>query len=142
MADHFLISTGSSTRPLDVSGLSDVGYLTNETVMDIESLPESMIVIGGGPQGPTIDSPSFMRGSLVHDALYQLMRAEKLDGEIYRKPADRLLQQMCIHDGMSSFRAWIVYRALRFGGGSAADPARKKQPVKAPDFANVENGGE
>jgi hypothetical protein len=95
-----------------------------------------------GPSGPTIDSPSFMRGSLVHDALYQLMRAEKLDGEIYRKPADQLLQQMCIHDGMSSFRAWIVYHALRFGGGSAADPARKKQPVKAPDFANVENGGE
>ncbi len=51
LADHFLISTGSSTRPLDVAGLADVGYLTNETVMDVESLPESMIVIGGGPQG-------------------------------------------------------------------------------------------
>ena len=28
-----------------------------------------------GPSGPTIDTKSFMRGSLVHDALYQLMRA-------------------------------------------------------------------
>ncbi len=27
-----------------------------------------------GPSGPTIDSKNFMRGSLVHDALYQLMR--------------------------------------------------------------------
>ena len=51
MADHIVISTGSSTRPLDVEGLSDVRYLTNETVMELESLPESMIVIGGGPQG-------------------------------------------------------------------------------------------
>ena len=50
-AERFLISTGASARSLDIDGLSDVGYLTNETVMDIESLPESMIVIGGGPQG-------------------------------------------------------------------------------------------
>ena len=50
-ADRILISTGSSTRHIDVEGLSDVGYLTNETVMDVESLPESMTVIGGGPQG-------------------------------------------------------------------------------------------
>ena len=50
-ADWILISTGSSTRHIDVEGLSDAGYLTNETVMDVESLPESMIVIGGGPQG-------------------------------------------------------------------------------------------
>ena len=27
-----------------------------------------------GPSGPTIDTMDFMRGSLVHDALYQLMR--------------------------------------------------------------------
>lgn len=26
-----------------------------------------------GPSGPTIDSLNFMRGSLVHDALYQLI---------------------------------------------------------------------
>lgn len=50
-ADRILISTGSSARPLDVEGLSEIGYLTNETVMNVESLPESMIVIGGGPQG-------------------------------------------------------------------------------------------
>ena len=27
-----------------------------------------------GPSGPTIDTKDFMRGSLVHDALYQLLR--------------------------------------------------------------------
>ncbi len=30
-----------------------------------------------GPSGPTIDTKNFMRGSLVHDALYQLMRQKK-----------------------------------------------------------------
>ena len=31
-----------------------------------------------GPSGPTIDTESSMRGALVHDALYQLLRMQKL----------------------------------------------------------------
>ncbi len=50
-AERILISTGASARPLAIDGLAEVGYLTNETVMDLESLPASMIVIGAGPQG-------------------------------------------------------------------------------------------
>ena len=34
-----------------------------------------------GPSGPTWDTPDFMRGSLVHDALYQLIRLQKLPGQ-------------------------------------------------------------
>lgn len=32
-----------------------------------------------GPSGPTIDTRDFMRGSLVHDAFYQLMQLGVLD---------------------------------------------------------------
>ena len=85
-----------------------------------------------GPSGPTFDTLNFMRGSLVHDALYQLMREEYLDREMYRKPADRLLKYMCRQDGMSWIRAWWVYIGLRIGGGPAADPANKKPVTKAP----------
>jgi len=31
-----------------------------------------------GPSGSTVDTLNFMRGSLVHDALYQLIRMEKI----------------------------------------------------------------
>ncbi len=85
-----------------------------------------------GPSGPTIDTRNFMRGSLVHDALYQLMREEYLDKKSYRKSVDRLLQKMCKKDGMSSIRAWWVYQGVRFGGDPAADPANKKPVLKAP----------
>jgi len=85
-----------------------------------------------GPSGPTIDTLNFMRGSLVHDALYQLMREEKLDKDTHREPADRLLQQMCKDDGMTLIRAWWVYQGVRFGGDPAADPANKKPVIKAP----------
>ena len=85
-----------------------------------------------GPSGPTFDTHNFMRGSLVHDALYQLMREEYLDKDQYREPADRLLQKMCKEDGMSSLRAWWVYQGVHIGGDPSADPANKKPIIKAP----------
>ena len=80
-----------------------------------------------GPSGPTIDTKDFMRGSLVHDAVYQLMR-EKLLPQKMRKPADRLLWQMCREDGMSKLRADYVYHAVRaFAAGAARPPKKRKQ---------------
>lgn len=72
-----------------------------------------------GPSGPTIDTKNFMRGSLVHDALYQLIGNGLLDAE-HRKRADEILRDICKEDGMSSVRAWWVYRAVRLAGGKAA----------------------
>lgn len=85
-----------------------------------------------GPSGPTVDTLNFMRGSLVHDALYQLMREQHLDNDIHRVLADRLLQKMCKEDGMFSIRAWWVYQGVRLCGGPAADPANKKSVITAP----------
>ena len=86
-----------------------------------------------GPSGPTIDTLNFMRGSLVHDALYQLMRERHIDGAQYRETADRLLQAMCREDGMSAARAWLVYQGVRFGGGYSADPSSNKPLTRAPE---------
>jgi len=73
-----------------------------------------------------------MRGSLVHDALYQLMREDLLDNDTTREPADRLLQSMCREDGMSAIRAWWVYHGLRIGGNPAANPDNQRPVTKAP----------
>lgn len=84
-----------------------------------------------GPSGPTIDTPNFMRGSLVHDALYQLMRWELLP-QNYRRRVDKILYDMCYEDNMSAFRASWVYRGLRVGGSLAADPSSRKKVYVAP----------
>jgi hypothetical protein len=70
-----------------------------------------------GPSGPAIDTPNFMRGSLIHDALYQLIRTGVLREDIDRDKADRLLQQVVLEDGMSRLRAWWVYTAVSIFGG-------------------------
>lgn len=84
-----------------------------------------------GPSGPTIDTKSFMRGSLVHDALYQLMR-EKLLPLSWRKGADLELVAICKEDGMSAPRRTWVYNSLRMFGGAAADPKNVKKIFTAP----------
>ncbi len=85
-----------------------------------------------GPSGPTIDTLNFMRGSLVHDALYQLMREGQLNKDIHRDLADRLLQQMCKDDGMSSIRAWLIYQGVSKFGRFAADSSNIRPVIKAP----------
>ena len=74
-----------------------------------------------GPSGPTIDTKSFMRGSLVHDALYQLMREREIDLK-HREYADDLLRKLCLKDGMNKFRAWYVHKLVRKFGASSATP--------------------
>ena len=86
-----------------------------------------------GPSGPTVDTLNFMKGSLVHDALYQLMREKHLDKEEYRQSADRLLQKICEADGMSRLRAWWVYLGIRWAGDPAADSPYTKPVIKAPN---------
>ena len=74
-----------------------------------------------GPSGPAIDTKNFMRGSLIHDALYQLMREERVGPE-YRKRADQILREVCREDGMSRIRATWVYWGVRIGSGPHSKP--------------------
>ena len=76
-----------------------------------------------GPSGPTIDSPSFIRGAFVHDAGYQLIRNGHLPMSS-RAYWDRLLYTICREDGMSSVRAWYVHKAVAAFGEIAAKEAR------------------
>ncbi len=47
----FVIATGSGPLRPDIPGLDDVGYQTNLTIFDLQHLPRSMVVLGGGPIG-------------------------------------------------------------------------------------------
>ncbi len=121
-------SVGIPIKPnANISSPSDFIVLTVEGQLTIKKG-----YAWDGPSGPTIDTLNFMRGSLVHDALYQLMREELLDKEACRGLADSLLQTMCKEDGMSSIRAWWVYQGLRIGGDPASDPDNKKPVTAAP----------
>jgi hypothetical protein len=85
-----------------------------------------------GPSGPVIDTQDNMRASLVHDALYQLMRNKQLNARTHRRAADRAFRDICKADGVSGRTANIWYKGLRRFGKPAASPANKKKIARAP----------
>jgi mercuric reductase len=45
----FLIATGASTYIPPIEGINDIDYLTHIKALQMDKVPESMIVLGGGP---------------------------------------------------------------------------------------------
>ena len=85
-----------------------------------------------GPSGPVVDTKKNMRASLVHDALYQLMRLEQLSSDNYKDKADKIFQNICIKDGVPKKIASAYYYGLKLGGDPATKPENKKKIHKAP----------
>lgn len=84
-----------------------------------------------GASGPTLDTPDTMRGSLEHDALYQLMRMEFLTQSV-REFADNRLKETCMEDGMPEFRADYWLFGVNTFAGPSAMPKNKREVIIAP----------
>lgn len=78
-----------------------------------------------------IDTDSIMRGSLFHDAMYQLLRSGLLPA-IYKGVADIKFQRCCIEDKMFKVRAHYVYKAVEKLGTRSTLPKNKKKILIAP----------
>lgn len=118
LAEGFII-------PTDIKPDTDI-YEPNENKPLIALTRKGILCIfpgyaWDGASRPAINTKNFLRGSLVHDAFYQLMRQKKIGIE-NRDKADRLLQELCIQDGMSKLRAAYVYYAVKMFAKSAATP--------------------
>lgn len=48
---YVTIAAGASAFVPPIDGLRDVPYLTNETLFDLQELPERLAIVGGGPVG-------------------------------------------------------------------------------------------
>ena len=88
-----------------------------------------------GPSGPVLDTKHNLRGALVHDAFYQLLRKGvwNLDEcESVRKSADVIFRKICIEDGVFKLIAYIYYWGVRIGAKFASDPKNKRRILVAP----------
>ncbi|MFC1667789.1 dihydrolipoyl dehydrogenase family protein [Chlamydiota bacterium] len=87
-ACKFVLCPGSHPMVLPIDGLDTIDYLTNETVFDLKSFPESLIVLGGGPIGIELSQALSRLGvkvSIVEMMDRLLFREEKEASEIIEK---------------------------------------------------------
>ena len=92
---------------------------------------EGVLVISSGyawdgPSGPTLNTDNAMVPSLVHDAIYQLIR-ERLISVHWRKEADAMLYRMLRERGMSWPRAQYWLAGVRWFAAGAANPGDTKE---------------
>ena len=78
-ATHYLVATGASPWVPPVPGLDETGYLTSTTALDLDHLPESMIVVGGNYVGLELGQLFARLGSAVTllEALPRLAAGEE-----------------------------------------------------------------
>lgn len=64
-AKRFCVSTGSRPSVPPIEGLKEAGFITNEEVFELKKLPETLIVLGGGPIGLELGQSFARFGSRV-----------------------------------------------------------------------------
>ncbi|MDG5470430.1 NAD(P)/FAD-dependent oxidoreductase [Jeotgalibacillus sp. ET6] len=64
-AEKIIIATGSSPVIPPIEGIGDISYVTNETIFDLEKLPQHLGIIGGGTVGVEMAQAFAKLGSKV-----------------------------------------------------------------------------
>lgn len=84
-----------------------------------------------GPTGVPFEVNKLMRASLVHDALYQLIRLGHLSAD-YRKDMDIIFRNHLREDGVSKIVSNLAYRIVRIFGNPATQPSSRRLVKNAP----------
>ncbi len=69
-AAKFIIATGSVPKASEITGIADVKHYIPETILRIEKLPKSLMVIGGGASG--VEIAEYFAGLGVKVAIIEL----------------------------------------------------------------------
>ncbi|HLG10007.1 MAG TPA: FAD-dependent oxidoreductase [Gaiellaceae bacterium] len=81
-SERIIVASGVEPHIPDIPGLAAVGFLTNETVMDVDELPARLIVLGGGAEGLEFGQAFHRFGSKVTIVQRNRRLAPKEDSEI------------------------------------------------------------
>jgi pyruvate/2-oxoglutarate dehydrogenase complex dihydrolipoamide dehydrogenase (E3) component len=96
-AKTIVLATGSSPVPLAIPGSETVDFLTNESIFDLEEVPEHLIILGGGPIGCELGQAFLRLGSKLslvqlpeHLMAREEPEAQKAMEEVFRKESMEL----------------------------------------------------
>ena len=92
-ARRIIIATGSESILLPIDGLDLPGVLTTDDILELEKLPESLVVIGGSHVGVEFASIFRALGTKVTIVKRRPLLLEPIDEEIGRRFAQTLSRQ-------------------------------------------------
>jgi dihydrolipoamide dehydrogenase len=92
-AGKIIVATGSESALLPIDGLDLSGVLTTDDILELEELPESMVVIGGSHVGVEFASIFSALGTKVTIVKRRPLLLEPIDQEIGRRFAQLLSRQ-------------------------------------------------
>ena len=114
-ARRFIIATGGAPAIPPIPGLTDVPYLTNETVFDLTETPKRLAIIGGGPIGVELAQAHRRLGSDV-----TIIEAGRILAREDAEAAD-LMRRVLEREGIRLIEGASVERVAEISSGLALD---------------------
>ncbi len=121
-----ILATGSHAGVPPVDGLEDVGYVDNVSVLELERLPRSMVIVGAGPIGTEYAQMFARLGSRV-----ELISSEDTPLPIEEPEVSEALDDFLTNDGVGLHRGYQAEEArldngekvvvARNGGGDSVE---------------------
>ncbi len=107
-----ILATGSHAGVPPVDGLEDVGYVDNVSVLELERLPRSMVIVGAGPIGTEYAQMFARLGCRV-----ELISSEDTPLPIEEPEVSKALDDFLSNDGVSLHRGYQAEEARLKEGG-------------------------
>jgi pyruvate/2-oxoglutarate dehydrogenase complex dihydrolipoamide dehydrogenase (E3) component len=126
-----VIATGARPAAPPIPGLAETGFLTNETVFGLASLPPRLVVIGAGPIGCELGQAFARFGSRVAIVSLDPRLLPREDPD-----AAALLEQRFAQDGIGLYLGAAITAVRRVEGGKAVvfDRGRGLETVEADEI--------
>lgn len=131
-AKRIVLATGSAPAVPPIPGLTDVPFLTNETIFSLTTQPRTLLVLGGGPIGLELAQAFVRLGTAVHviEAAPRLLPRE--EQELATLLGDRLrVEGVQFHLGLKVSRAELAPdgRGVRVTASPDGDPEMGRGPI-------------
>jgi pyruvate/2-oxoglutarate dehydrogenase complex dihydrolipoamide dehydrogenase (E3) component len=114
-ARRFVVATGSAAFVPPVPGLAELPYLTNETIFDVDRLPEHLLIMGGGPIGCEL-AQAFRRLGARVSVVEMLAIMPKDDPELVE-----VVRRTLLEEGVKLFERHKVVGAATSGSAIALE---------------------
>ena len=85
-----------------------------------------------GASGPTFDTKSSMKASMVHDVFCVAMRDHRLSYDKWQDKVNAFFRQMCIDAGMWEWRAKLWHAAVEFADAGNPRQGPDREVLTAP----------